>query len=132
MKKRANPWCASLLAITLCTTAQGASAKILNCSNKTVGIVKTALRDFSVCARDGGPAVCANFNRQVYDNAGGHGSMRLPPAPKGQYYLEGRAGHGAADSRRFVFLMEGDAPDAIILKRYFSLHHYEDFCEIDR
>lgn len=78
--------------------------------------------------------VYPGMNFGLYSNEGGHGSMRLPRAPRNEAYYEGRCGttRGGAPGRyRFVFLVQGTpGQDAVIIKRYYTQNHYLSFAQI--
>lgn len=96
--------------------------------------VKRYLREMNDRAVNG--TIYPGLNYGPYSNAGGHGSMKLPPAPaRGNIkYYEGRCGRtrdGSPGRYRFVFLVDMNAtPTPRILKRYFTENHYKKFYEI--
>ena len=93
--------------------------------------VKEYLRQMNDRTMNGTAYAGLNFGQ--YGNAGGHGSMKLPPAKGTQVYYEGRCGmtrNGDPGRYRFVFLVDPTGGSPTILKRYFTDDHYKSFSEI--
>lgn len=98
--------------------------------NKLSHDVKETLRAIVDYVRSNAPQ--PGFNIRVYNNEGGHGSTRLPPARKNQTYYEGRIGEtqqGEAGSYRVVVLMD-DKTDAL-LRGYYTRSHYRHFFQFE-